>query len=295
MRLIQMSDIHWAVPCFNPRKLFNKRIIGQINYLYNRQFKVDKGLVARLADHLAKETWDHLVMTGDLTTTALEEEFAEVLAMLQNHIPLTPERFSLIPGNHDRYVPEAAEGKFLERFFGQFIPEGTFPFRKSLSPEVELVGIDVTHPEGFLGANGRLDPGPMALLEKWLPELNAAKKQVILACHFPLPLPVGMKEGFRHALDNKEEVAALLRRHPVQVYLHGHIHQRWILPPSAAYPFVAVNGGCSSASNHRRAASAGYNVIEMNAGQIKVQSVGLIGSRYEVEEEFSFDASSWKG
>ena len=71
---------------------------------------------------------DHVLITGDLTTTALPSEFRGARQALA---PLLadPERATVLPGNHDRYSSGAVRSLRYEETFGMFAPTPTFPWR----------------------------------------------------------------------------------------------------------------------------------------------------------------------
>ena len=80
MRIIHLSDIHVWRYAFNPLRLFNKRAVGMVELLTGRarKFRLDRldEVVARV-DGLEA---DHILISGDLTTTALPEEFRAAYA-----------------------------------------------------------------------------------------------------------------------------------------------------------------------------------------------------------------------
>ena len=71
MRIIHLSDIHVWRLAFNPLRLLGKRSVGFFELLRGRarRFRLE-----RLADVVARVQGlnaDHILITGDLTTTAL--------------------------------------------------------------------------------------------------------------------------------------------------------------------------------------------------------------------------------
>ena len=74
-RIVHLSDIHvwrWTI---NPARLLGKRAVGMLELLRGRarRFRLDRleSLVAKVESLRP----DHVLITGDLTTTALPEEF----------------------------------------------------------------------------------------------------------------------------------------------------------------------------------------------------------------------------
>src|SRR6187455_1487828 len=102
LRIVHLSDIHVWRYAFNPLRLFNKRAVGMVELLTGRarKFRLDRldEVVARV-EGLEP---DHILISGDLTTTALPEEFRAARAALAG-VLLDSNRVTVIPGNHDRY------------------------------------------------------------------------------------------------------------------------------------------------------------------------------------------------
>ena len=98
---------------------------------------------------------DHVLVTGDLTTTALPEEFRlarEALGMLG----LEPARITVIPGNHDRYTTGSMRHRQFEDWFGGFAPPGEYPWLREIGPDTAILGLDATR--SHLTATGWLPP-----------------------------------------------------------------------------------------------------------------------------------------
>jgi hypothetical protein len=137
LRIAHVSDLHVLSPHgFEWRRiLFNKRITGYANLVrqrgrvYRREY-----LIAVLSAAAAQAA--HLVVTGDVTNLALEREFDEARALLDGaarHVEVT-----VVPGNHDVYLPSIHAERRFPRHFGHFLvsdlpelardlPAGPFP------------------------------------------------------------------------------------------------------------------------------------------------------------------------
>ena len=84
-------------------QLLNKRATGYYNWWRHRvHLHLPEALAGIVADIKAQRP-DHIALTGDLVNVSLPQEFrraAEWLAAFD-----TPDRITVIPGNHDAYVP----------------------------------------------------------------------------------------------------------------------------------------------------------------------------------------------
>jgi len=91
---------------------------------------------------------DHALCTGDLTQVSRADEFEGVARVFADRLQ-EPNRFTVIPGNHDRYIPSAA-GLF-ERSFSSL--SGSFPFVKHVAG-VRIIGLDPCRPTSLVNASG---------------------------------------------------------------------------------------------------------------------------------------------
>src|SRR5690242_4432219 len=101
-RIVHLSDIHVWRYSFHPKQLVSKRFLGMLELLRGRARKFR---LERLDDVVRKAAGlepDHVLITGDLTTTALPSEFAAAREELSDLLA-DPERATVVPGNHDRY------------------------------------------------------------------------------------------------------------------------------------------------------------------------------------------------
>ncbi|MGC0718872.1 metallophosphoesterase family protein, partial [Escherichia coli] len=73
----------------------------------SRRWIHDPAVLAALIDDLKQHKPDHIVVTGDLTNLGLDREIEAARHWLETLAP--PDQLTLIPGNHDAYVPGAVE------------------------------------------------------------------------------------------------------------------------------------------------------------------------------------------
>ena len=75
MRIVHLSDIHFWQYEFNPLRLMGKRLHGMASLLAGRAGRFRLAGVPRLVERVRGLEPDHILITGDLTTTALPDEF----------------------------------------------------------------------------------------------------------------------------------------------------------------------------------------------------------------------------
>ena len=121
LRIVHLSDIHFWQYTINPLRLMSKRALGMTSLVLGRAraFRLER--VAELVDRVNSLRADHILITGDLTTTALPSEFRAARAALADWLD-DPAGVTIIPGNHDRYTLYAHRSRRFERYFGEFAP-----------------------------------------------------------------------------------------------------------------------------------------------------------------------------
>src|SRR4051812_31991214 len=97
LRFAQISDFHWTFAPTNPLTLFPKRIIGTLNWLFNRRANFSHAPLAQLPPLFAKLGVDRVLLGGDFTSTASHREFEAARQFVERlEMP-----WIAIPGNHD--------------------------------------------------------------------------------------------------------------------------------------------------------------------------------------------------
>ena len=107
-KLAHISDVHLGpLPELSLRELASKRITGFVNWHRNRSRHLFTGTLDTLLADIEKKDPDHLAITGDLVNLASSLEIKAVTEWLED--AGKPENISVVPGNHDAYVPGAYE------------------------------------------------------------------------------------------------------------------------------------------------------------------------------------------
>ncbi|MVA17804.1 metallophosphoesterase [Agrobacterium vitis] len=107
-KLAHISDIHLGpMPHLTFRELASKRITGYVNWHRNRAKHMVSGTLEALVADIHAKAPDHLTVTGDLVNLASGLEINKAAEWLRTVGP--PATTSVVPGNHDAYVPGAHE------------------------------------------------------------------------------------------------------------------------------------------------------------------------------------------
>ena len=245
--LLHVSDLHFHQLPRQPRDWLGKRGLGALNLLLKRrrQFPLKRArALVRLLDQMA---WDHLLITGDLTQLGTDVEFAIAQTELGPLLARGPACVTVLPGNHDRYVPCRPDEMGFDAAFGPYLSgaEHTGLHTKELGAGWWLAAWDSTLPRPFFVAGGHVRAETLRATEDWLAKLPTGAS-VLLANHYPIVFPDGHRVQASHELNNLAVVRDWVRAHPIALYLHGHVHHNWTLPGGGDAGLRVVNSASST-------------------------------------------------
>jgi 3',5'-cyclic AMP phosphodiesterase CpdA len=257
-----LSDPHLPpLPGLRLSDLIGKRAFGYLNWTRNRHRFHRRDVLDALVSDMQAQTPDHIAVTGDLVNLALEAEFASSRAWLES--VGAPDRVTVIPGNHDAYV-RATQHRFAEAWTNYLAaddaPDGSraFPAVRRRGP-LALISVSSAVPTPPLMATGWLGSSQLDALTRVLAGLSAEQAFRVLLIHHPLRSDARAKR-----LTDAPQLLALLKRHGVELVLHGHDHVHstiWIDGPNGSIPAVGVPS--ASALAHGRYPAAAYNLFSI--------------------------------
>lgn len=236
LTLIHLSDLHVHRLAFHPRHWGAKRALGSLNLIVQRRYQYPRERLRHLIARVDRMEWDYLVITGDIGQLGLAAEFEEARRELAPLLARGPERVAILPGNHDHYVREGGDranraGTAFYGVFGEFCPRADGFAARALGGPWWLATWDSTLATPVGSAQGQVRTETMAATERWLAGLPEGAR-VILANHYPVVFPNSFWPGVYHQLRNLDAVRAWMQRQPIEVLLHGHIHQPWVIAPA---------------------------------------------------------------
>ena len=229
---------------------------------YREHIKSFKMLLRSMLDDGA----DHIVISGDIVSTADAEDYYLAREILSNHQVLESSRLTIVPGNHDIFGgphratdvfsfpqhirsvdyarhTELFQGAFSETFQGvtRLDESSLFPFVKTVGP-FNIIGLNSIPPWSFrqnpLGTNGMLDDQQIIALEK-LPSLGILADRtniVVIHHHFNDLLQSDYEAGKLWTkiesntmrMKKRKKIIRLFQSFNVRYVLHGHIHRNEI-------------------------------------------------------------------
>jgi 3',5'-cyclic AMP phosphodiesterase CpdA len=231
--------------------------------------------VAALAREIERSSVDHVVITGDVTNLALEQEFEAVLAMLDEHLRIDPHHVTVVPGNHDLYTRGAQRSRrfstYFEKYLRSDLPEfavdvgvGLFPIVKLRGPAA-FIGLSSAVPQPPLVAAGKVGRAQLEALDRVLEHPEVKKRTPILALHHPAHNPPSRLKAMMEGLHDATALLKRLDHLPRGLLLHGHLHTRLHRRHGTRHGHIDAIGATSASLHHELPAKmAGFNVYSLD-------------------------------
>jgi 3',5'-cyclic AMP phosphodiesterase CpdA len=296
--LAHLSDPHlsgWPLP--QPGALFSKRVLGFLSWQLRRRFIHRQSLLDRVTADLAESRPDHIAITGDITNISLPQEFINAAAWLRKIGP--PDRVTVIPGNHDRYVslPWSDHLALWDAYMTGDGPAPSalhreadrFPFLRRRGP-VALVGVSTAEPMPYNSAAGRVGSDQLARLAEVLTALEAEKLFRAVLIHHP---PQQGAAHRRKALIDAAAFRDVIAQRGAELVLHGHTHRAHldqIAGPHARVPVLGVPS--ASAKPYGGKPAAGYHLYRVARNgpgwdiEIETRAIAHQGDKLETTARF---------
>ncbi|MFI5001572.1 MAG: metallophosphoesterase family protein [Reyranellales bacterium] len=297
--LAHLSDPHLPMPTARVAQLLNKRATGYFNWWRNRsRIHVPEALAGIVADIKAQKP-HHIALTGDLVNVSLPQEYrraAEWLATFDR-----PDRITVIPGNHDVYVPTAWDDSL--GLWGAYIagdgapPAAGFDVFPTLRRRdgVALIGLSTGVAKPPLLATGTLGEAQIARAERMLAELGREGLCRVVLIHHP---PLAGEPRFKRLTDSAA-FRAMIRGVGCEAILHGHNHRSEVARIDGPHGPVPVLGVASaSAAPDSKYGRARYHLIHIErdgAGwslRVDVRALSADGGGCEPDGELMFHSAA---
>lgn len=270
LRFLHCSDIH----LFNLRgvgahRFLNKRLTGGVNLMLKRGKHHDGALFDRLTVLARELEVDRVVITGDLSNLALEQEFEHIAAKLE----AVGRPVTVIPGNHDTYTRGAERARRFEAMLGHFMHgeragdghERYYPFVQRYG-DVALIGVSTAQASLPLYAVGTVGAAQLGRLDEILARLGDEGLTRIVLIHHPVMPGVALR---RHDLIDLDAFGQVIARRGAELILHGHEHRAiegTIPGPNAPVPVHGISSATNLSQHPGREASFSiYDVVGARA------------------------------
>lgn len=196
--------------------------------------------LAAIVDDINRNSFDFVVVTGDITNTGSNAELEAVHTLLSQLVPA----YYILPGNHETNWSETAGKRYLELW-----KQDRFHFSYN---NFYFIGFN-TGPYMKMG-DGHVKQEDLIWLEQTLKAEVKPSQTVISLAHYPLG------EG----LDNWFDVTAILKKFPTKLALCGHGHRL------SLHNFDGITGIMGRSSLPKGTAGVGYNIIQLSKDSVSI-------------------------
>jgi hypothetical protein len=281
VRIVHLSDIHFWRYAYHPLRLLSKRFLGTASLLLGRgrRFRLER--VAELVERVSSLEADHLLITGDLTTTALPAEFHHAKTALLGLL-LDPAKVTIIPGNHDRYTFRAHRTRRFEQHFGVFAPGGDYPWLRRIDGQTAILGLDPTR--AGVSARGMLPHRQLLAAHALVAEADAhAHSNLVIACHYPVAAPPEHQRRLaRKPIVNASTLIGWLTTIGPHLYCCGHVHAAWAFRPPEIPNQLCLNAGAPLMHDRSGGNFPGFLEITMDGGDVSADHHFWTGASWQV-------------
>ncbi len=261
MKIIHFSDLHAGGFLENYSAIFDKRILGSLNYNLARRNKYNLKILPNFINHILKEKPDVVVCTGDLTSTGQPNEFKKIIDILK---PLIKSEIPIIytPGNHDAYVKNNKCKKALIETFN--ILNEKIGVSYNLRPiavqikDLSFIIVNEAIPVNWSSSRGCISDDSINSIEKICNDKN--NQNNILVGHYPLFIKQNMS-NFRRRLVNGNKLKKFIDDNKIMLSLCGHIHKNYTIIDDKKYKEICA--GSITMNNS-------YYLIQYNKNKIEV-------------------------
>jgi 3',5'-cyclic-AMP phosphodiesterase len=223
MRTIaHITDIH-LVEHDHAARRFTERV--RLAYLNTGRSIDTHGRSQRLLQALrAAAGCDHIVLTGDLTEDGAPTQF-ELLAEVLSEARVSPERVTLVAGNHDLYTAPDAFERALRGPLRAYAGTSRVGVPIDLGTAL-LLPIATAVPQPLPLSYGALRPEQALRIGALASDRYVRQRPLIVAQHHH---PLGYRNPIWNLIDGIENArgfAELLGAHEQLYVIHGHTHER---------------------------------------------------------------------
>jgi len=264
--LAHISDIHLGpLPDMSILDLMSKRITGYMNWQRNRRKHLFGDTLDLLLRDLHRHAPDHLAITGDLVNLATDSEIKGAGVWLKSFAK--PHDVSVVPGNHDAYVPGALD-EAMEEWQAWLAPDmpradgHNFPYLR-IREQVALIGLSTATATPPFMASGYFGRNQARRFAELLKELGEAGLCRVVMIHHP---PVrGATASYKRMIGIRRFGAAL-HLGGAELVLHGHTHLNslyWLPAPGGSrVPVVGIASASQGNGGHKPPAA--YNLFQID-------------------------------
>lgn len=252
------------MPRVSIAELTSKRITGYVNWKRNRRKHLFGNTLERVLADMRDAKPDHVAITGDLVNLATRTEVETARLWLETHFD--PQSTTLVPGNHDAYVPGAFQHSTAA--WRPWMRSDEDDGRKKMFPtlrrrgQVALIGLSTANATLPFMATGDFGRKQARAAGELLDEAREEGLFRVILIHHP---PVRGAAHWHKRMHGIGTFSKMLKRHGAELVLHGHTHLDTLyhLPGKDGAVPVAGIASASQGPGGKKPV-AGFNLFEID-------------------------------
>ena len=224
MRIAHLSDVHVLEPrpAVGEGYTWRTRVVS-----YARRLDA-RARAAKLRRSLAaahERGASHIVITGDLTEIGNPRQY-DVFAEILHDSRITPDRITLVPGNHDAYTSHDAWSRAMMGSLAAFAASSAGEHGKVIDRgDVVFLPINAARFQSITRAGGEVTREACDAIEGRLRDPGLRRRVVVFVQHHPPFEPRGRVSGWIDGLEGAARLMDVAQQHPNVQILHGHLHK----------------------------------------------------------------------
>ncbi|WP_417408517.1 metallophosphoesterase family protein [Hoeflea sp.] len=264
-RLAHISDVHLGpMPRLSVTQLASKRITGYVNWHRNRRKHLFGNTLENVLGGMRQAMPDHVAITGDLVNLATRTEIEAARLWLETHFD--PHKTTVVPGNHDAYVPGALKTA-MATWRPWLLPDtpapdgSLFPSYRKRGP-VALIGCSTANATLPFMATGDFSRKQAKAAGRLLEQAKKDGLYRVVLIHHP---PVRGAAPVHKRMRGIGRFAKMLKQHGAELVLHGHTHLdtlHYLKGCDGPVPVVGI--ASASQGPGGRKPLAGFNLFEID-------------------------------
>ncbi len=221
--LLHITDLHFWEMIWNPFRMTNKRMLGNINVFLRRRREFRVGQAHSFAQALAGHGAKTVFAGGDFTSTATHAEFDAAAAFLAQ-LHQSGMQVVAVPGNHDVYTFEAYRQGRFQQYLRDFMPDDALPCRITLPGGTPFILLSTAAPN-LLSSCGHISDEHLERTVHLL--ASTPEGPVLVGAHYPvLRETPGYTTSFTRKLHGAEKLRRVLQQSNRDIlYIAGHVHR----------------------------------------------------------------------
>lgn len=256
----------------------------------------DPVIVAATVAWIDAQKPDLVIISGDLTQRAKEDQFRQAGEYLEN-IRATGCPTLVVPGNHDVPLYD-----MIRRFtapldrYKRYIDDDLCPWFEN--DEVAVLGINTAR--SLTIKDGRMSHDQIAMLRERFATVLPSKTRILVTHHPLFAMPIAEEGELTEAVGRHRDAVEAVADAGVHLALAGHFHRTYadaaLKMVESAGSVLVVQAGTATSTRLRNNELQSFNWIHARRyDEVELQVIAWNGSEFQrgSHEQFTHDGNTW--